>query len=439
VNTSRYNSFFRVDGRDILAYNCLSGALARLSAEEFAGLQAYCENPDDGVFEARGLEALRDGLKSGGFLIPDELDERESMRALHTAIKVQRRRAIGLTIVPTLDCNFRCSYCFSYARRERMSAEVQEALLRFVEERLPEVDALSTTWYGGEPTLCLGLIEGLSGRLRDLCERHKVEVQGCGVVTNGYLLTAKVAKRLKSAGITDAQVTLDGDRETHNARRPLRHSGSGTFDRILENVAATRGILDIQIRINVDRDNAGTAIAALDALAERGLQGTPAYFGHVQAFTDACAGAASTCLSDAEFAQLNMELTRQALARGFTALRYPQPLLGGVCGAEHERGYLIAPDGLLFKCWAEASLGVEHSVGSVFGGEVTPVQQANLRCYLDWDALADPECGECPVLPICMGGCPYLRVHGPPGSNCSTWRHSLLETLALRYKVRQLM
>ena len=164
--------------------------------------------------------------------------------------------------MPTLDCNFRCTYCFSYARPARMTAQVQDALLGFVEARLPGADGLSVAWYGGEPTLCLDVIEALSAQLRDACERHGAQYLPATIITNGFLLTEKTARRLKAAGIEEAQVTLDGDRDTHNRRRPLQ-GGVGTFDRILENVAASRDILKIQIRINVDRSNVDTAVGAL--------------------------------------------------------------------------------------------------------------------------------------------------------------------------------
>jgi uncharacterized protein len=437
MKPSRYNFVFSVDDQAILAYNSLTTALAELSAQEFAALREFYIAPKDGFFDGGGLGPFRDDLVKAGFLVADDHDELEQARTVHAALKQQRHGAIGLTIVPTLDCNFRCTYCFSYARQERMSPEVQQALIRFVEERLLQASGLSVTWYGGEPTLCLDVIEALCSQLRGLCERHGAQYQPSGIVTNGYLLTEKVAKRLSAAGIVQAQVTLDGDMNTHNKRRPLQ-GGAGTFDRILDNVAAARGLLDIQIRINVDRNNACTAVAALDALVEHGLQGIPAYFGHVRPFTEACAGVASDCLSDQEFSALNLVLTRQAIARGFTSLRYPQLELGGVCGAEHELSYLIAPDGLLFKCWAQASLGPEHSIGNIFDDRVTPVQEENLRRFLGWDPMANATCRECRVLPICMGGCPYLRLHGSPGASCAPWRHVLLDTLALRYKMRRL-
>jgi len=440
MKPSRYNHFFEVDGQAILAYNSLSTALTGLSADEFAALQTFCTEPRDDLFGARGLGSFCDSLVKAGFLIPDDQDEIELISEIHAALK-GRQRTLGLTIMPTLDCNFRCSYCFSYTRHERMGTEIQEALLRFVEEKLEAAERLSVTWYGGEPTLCLDMIDTLSARLRALCQRHGVELLPASIVTNGYLLTAQVAERLQAAGIREAQVTLDGDRATHDQRRPLR-GGGGTFDRILDNVAAAREILDIKVRINVDRDNADTAVGTLDALADRGLQRTPVYFGHVKPYSEACSGIASACFSDREFSQLDLALTRQALARGFGSFRYPHLELGGVCGADQRLSYVVAPDGLLFKCWAQASQGSAQSVGSVsddqLGESMRQIQHENLQRFLTWDPLADTSCRECRVLPICMGGCPYLRINGIAGAGCSTWRYVLLETLGLRIRLEQL-
>jgi uncharacterized protein len=440
MKPSRYNYFFEVDGRTILAYNSLTSALTRLTADEFAALQAFCTEPQDDLFNIRGLSLFYDDLVKAGFLIPDEQDEIELIRKIHVGLK-RRQRTLGLTIMPTLDCNFRCGYCFSYTRPERMRPEIQEALLQFVEGKLGEAERLSVTWYGGEPTLCLDLIETLSARLMTLCQQHGADLLPASIVTNGHLLSAQVAERLRAAGITEAQITLDGDRATHDQRRPLRGSG-GTFDRIIDNVAAVGDILGIQVRINVDRENAETALGALDALADRGLQDTPVYFGHVKAYSEACAGVASACLSDREFSELDLALTRQALVRGFRSFRYPQLELGGVCGADQRLSYVVAPDGLLFKCWAQASMGPEQSVGSLSGdtlGEsMQQTQQENLDRFLAWDPLSDESCRGCRVLPVCMGGCPYLHLNGIAGEGCSTWRYVLLETLGLGYRLGQL-
>jgi uncharacterized protein len=255
------------------------------------------------------------------------------------------------------------------------------------------------------------------------------------IITNGYLLNEDAAHLLNKIGINRAQITLDGSRDIHNQRRFLK-GGGGTFDRILDNIVKTCDILDLQIRINIDRDNAKLAKDVLDEFETRDLQKRiQIYFGHVKPFTSTCAIVNSTCLSREEFSKFSLLMTKEAVSRGFNTFTYPKLHLQGVCGAEKENFFVIAPDGLLFKCWAEASLGKSWSVGNIFSTTPTTEQKKNLLKYLDWDPMSDGRCTNCRILPICMGGCPHLRIHDITETDCSTWRYNLLETLAVRYKL----
>ena len=434
MKPSRYNCFYAIDDAAILGYNTFTTALLSLNEAQFAGIQAFYADPADSVFERLGLLDLRDSLVEAGMLVPDDLDEQAQVAAGHTMARTGNRH-LSLTLMPTLDCNFRCNYCFSYARHGRMTDEVQDALLRFVEPKLSQADLLAIAWYGGEPTLCPDIIERLAERLHALAAQRNMPSGGDGIVTNGYRLTRPMGERLKAAGVTRAQVTLDGARATHDSRRPLT-GGRPTFDRILRNLTEVHDLLEISVRINVDRANAETAVAALDALVEAGLRGkVKPYFAHVRQYSDACGDISGACFTEREFSALDIELTKQGLLRGFASFRYPESQLAGACGACNPLTYVVAPDGMLFKCWAEASRGPDWSVGNLLAAEPTLVQEANLRLYLDWDPPADLECGECRLLPICMGGCPHLRLRHPGQTDCASWRYVLGDSLGIRCKL----
>jgi uncharacterized protein len=109
MKSSQFNFLFRVDDQAVLAYNSLTTALAKLTPQELLVFQEFCSDPRDSLFESAGLTAFRDDLLKTGFLLPDGEDEHDQIRMLHAALKNQRQRIIGLTIVPTLDCNFRCA------------------------------------------------------------------------------------------------------------------------------------------------------------------------------------------------------------------------------------------------------------------------------------------------------------------------------------------
>jgi uncharacterized protein len=437
VKPSRYNSIYSIDDSTIIAYNTFTTQQISLTPAQFAAVEAFYTDPAGDSFERAGLHDLRETLLKAGMLVPDDLDERARVAATHAAARI-RNRDFNLTVIPTLACNFRCKYCFSYARSGRMSLELQDALMRFAETKMDQAEKFAIFWYGGEPTLCMDIIEGLSARLHDLAATYKVPMDGASIVTNGYRLTRPIALRLKAAGVVYAQVTLDGDRLTHDARRPLI-GGRPSFDRILHNLAEVQDLLKISVRINVDRANTGAAIAALDALSEYGLRGqVKPYFALVRPYSEACGDISGACLSDREFGALDIELSKQALLRGFPVLRYPLSLLSGACETGDPLAYVVAPDGYLFKCWNEASRGADWSVGSLLTLDRTPAQEANLRMFLDWDPASDHECGDCRLLPICMGGCAHMRLRHLSQTDCATWRYVLGETLGIRHKLEEL-
>lgn len=54
--------------------------------------------------------------------------------------------------------------------------------------------------------------------------KDKFASYSASIVTNGYLLTEKVAKQLKKLNIENVQITLDGPAYIHNKRRYLKAS-----------------------------------------------------------------------------------------------------------------------------------------------------------------------------------------------------------------------
>jgi uncharacterized protein len=76
------------------------------------------------------------------------------------------------------------------------------------------------------------------------------------VVTNGYSLLDYLPI-LNNATIREIQVTLDGTRETHDARRMLR-GGQATFDKIANGIdALLENHIPVNLRMIVDKDNIG--------------------------------------------------------------------------------------------------------------------------------------------------------------------------------------
>jgi uncharacterized protein len=338
-------------------------------------------------------------------------------------------------VCPTLKCNFRCPYCFEHDQRDgaTMSPETIERLIAFI-AGYKDARRLSIGWYGGEPTLAWELIEDITQKVEAL----GIELEGAGLVTNGYLLDEAKIARLNDLKIRSIQITLDGPPEVHDARRVLA-GGAPTYARILENVALLMESPyegSCAIRVNVDKHNL-EGFLELHAELRARFAGKHlfVYPGHVHtglahAYDHGCN------LDCGDWAALTFDLYQRGHLlpkEGF----YPAGDLHGVCVATSHNGFVVGPGGELYKCWED--VGKERMViGDVYAED--PITDPELRALyaLGADPYADPECLACAVLPICGGGCANKRLrarhfHEEGLMVCSPYRDHLTAYLEEYY------
>lgn len=433
MKPSRYNVFYDLDNGVTLAFNSASGALAEIEKEHISRIRYLLEHPDQ--VESEQDREFMEGLIGGGYLVGDAIDE---VAVLESQANVHRHSTatLTLTIAPTLACNFACEYCFEGRSTARMSDETQKALLEFVDNKLNLSSKMLITWFGGEPTLCMPIIERLQRGLIDLAEDHQVEMEPASIISNGYLLDGNMARRLKDIGISEVQITLDGPPEVHDRRRQLRN-GKGTFNRIIENMKETADILDVGVRINVDRANADQACEVVEILQDQGLLSrVKVYFAQVLSSGGGCADIRDRCYGQEEFARSQVELYNSLMAKSIYHVEYPQTSGGVICGALSNISFVVSPTGHLFKCWEEISLDPAKSVGDIFTPETNDNQKANLAKFRYWNPFILSECRDCDILPICMGGCPIRGIEEANNSRgvCSPWKYNLRDMLEIRYQ-----
>lgn len=436
MKPSPYNHFFPLPGTAItLAYNAFNGALAEIENAHLPRIRQLLANSNDASSEQDHQFVAC--LKEGGYLIPDPVDQTAALQS--TAKRLRRMDSIlGLTVAPTLACNFRCDYCFEAHAGMRMSPDTQAALLKFCDEKLQIAEGLRVWWFGGEPTICMPILDHIQSNLLDLAAQYGAEVISGEIITNGYLLNGALAKHLKDLQITHAQVTIDGPQPIHDSRRKLAN-GSGSFDRIIDNLGEAASILEIDLRINIDKENVDSAIEVVQLLQQRSiLDKVKVHFGQVLSAGAACASIRDKCFSDVDFSRVRVDLYNKLHDLGIYIYQYPTVrVAGAACGALAEGYYVVGPDGHLYRCWENMSHGAEMAIGSVFAPDTIDNQQKkNLEAYRTWDPFTMTACRNCNILPICMGGCPALsmQLHDGKSGRCIPTKYHLGDFVALRYR-----
>ncbi len=175
-------------------------------------------------------------------------------------------RRLNVIIMPTEQCNFRCVYCYEDFKQGVMAEHVVKSVKLLLTRRIPDLDFLDISWFGGEPLLAKGIMLDISAHIRQLLESYKVIYNGT-ITTNAFLLNAETFDSLISSGITKYQISLDGDKQLHDEIRVTKGK-KGTFDRIWSNLMMmreSRHEFRVILRIHYSEDTA----EQLDSLISR--------------------------------------------------------------------------------------------------------------------------------------------------------------------------
>jgi uncharacterized protein len=451
LKRSSYNvEIKRLENGDILLFNSLTLAFGIMDIQT-QEIYFNIENikPDNIKLDNINLENINpqntdlentdekiknsiDIMKNNGFLIESTINEFDYIKVLEKTSRYNKG-ILKLTIAPTLNCNMACPYCYEGKLNKKMDEETINSMIRFVENYIIEnrITAFATLWYGGEPLLEKDTIYNLSRRFIDLCKTNNISYTS-NIVTNGVLLDYITAKTLKEeCMVRSAQITIDGLREVHNKRRILI-DGQDSFGKIISNIDDAKDVLDIIIRVNVDKTNVDQTEKLIEYFIDekKWNEKVKFYFAPVNNLSETCNNKVTACFVPEEFGYIDGDLLRKIYIKGiFSTIEalYPKVLFFS-CGAIASNEFVVDPDGFLYKCWNQVGIK-EQSVGNLAHGEI--LNNENVK----WLSLELPKkCETCNVLPICQGGCPLVRLKNNNASACGYKTISFKENLLITYE-----
>ena len=165
--------------------------LFRGTCKEYGPVELYLMSVLDEISEDHPIISML--AKTGVIVNFDEQAALETMGRMVCAAS----QGVGLTICPTMGCNFNCPYCFENHKQGKMTEEVQADVAALAERLLntSRAKSLSVTWFGGEPLLAPDVIEALSEKLMALAKEQGADYSA-GIVSNGYLLTPEAVEML---------------------------------------------------------------------------------------------------------------------------------------------------------------------------------------------------------------------------------------------------
>lgn len=242
--------FFGMKRNRYIMFNSLSGAMDVADDSVIQIIQKLRRGED-----YRG--DLADYLVERGYAFSTQKDETKLLqRMLDEWKRSVSASLLALVVVPTYNCNLRCTYCFETGIHKTPALMDEKTMLKMF-EAMDDLASVSTkkpnvVFFGGEPLLGGKSHFEIISKILENCYLRGYPI--ADVVTNGWELR-NYSAILEKYGVKQVQVTLDGPAHVHNKRRVLANGG-GTFDRIVAGIddVLSRGI-GVNLRVNVDEQN----------------------------------------------------------------------------------------------------------------------------------------------------------------------------------------
>jgi uncharacterized protein len=394
--SSQFNSFFYYVGKQV-GYNAFSNEFTLLEPELF-DLYNAAKNQNGWQEKSNIHPEFYEFLISKGFLVNENEDEVNKFKELVHQVDKENDEIFELTINPTMNCNFKCWYCYeTHIKASKMTPETIENIIKLVNNILLEkknIKEFHLQWFGGEPLLYLDktVLPLLVGIYPKMVEKN-IDFSS-GFTTNGFLINQKMLDICKENGVGHFQITLDGHRERHNKVRYVSNE-RGSYDEIVTNIKlCAKNKFSTSARINVSEETLEKLTNILEDF--------------IDLDTDA-----------KEYLNFSFHEVWQE-EKDITAD------IQGVVNLFRENGFRTLYKGVNLDTVRNSCYAVKKNHATInYNGEVfkctardfeskSKVGQLNDYGLIEWNEkyekrmsakFKNPPCLKCKILPICNGGC----------------------------------
>lgn len=281
-----------------------------------------------------------------------------------------------------------------------------------------DADVPSVSWTGGEPTLRDDLVE---------LTRYAVEIGlRVNLITNATMLTPRLVRDLREAGLSSAQVSLEGpDAQVHDSLTRV----SGSFDRTVAGLGLLQDAgLHVHTNTTVNRVNAPHLEGIVDLAMELGMKrlsmnmvipcGAATAPASLPTRRGQNGGAGPLTMTYTHIAPIVEQVRRKARAAGIQFTWYsPTPYciynpvaagLGGKSCAACDGLLSVAPDGEVLPCSS-----LPEGVGNLLTSGFDRVWNSRRARYWREKRYAHRLCRACEQFDLCTGACPiYWKAMG---------------------------
>lgn len=393
MKSSQFNLFFPHEGYQI-GFNSFSNEYIILEPTLY---EMYMACKQTGVFE--DLDEVHPEfyamLCEKGFIVADDLDEVQRVKEISYQIDNDESR-FELHINPTMNCNFKCWYCYeTHIKDSKMDEQTlikTKAFISRIFEEKTQLKEFTLSWFGGEPLLYFNKVVVPLLEFTHALAKEKNVAFHSAMTTNALLVNQNVIDNALKYGLNFFQITLDGNRERHDKVRFISE-GKGSYDAIVANMIAlaSHGIRVLG-RINISVET----LPGINEIAED--------FAHV---SDKVKEYLSFDLHsvwqiDEDIDDVINEKRIYFREKGYRVMSGTHDTVANSCYGDHRNHATLNYNGEAFKCTAR-DFTTKNSEG-VLGDDGTIHWNEKYEKRMQIKFKNKP-CLECAILPMCGGGC----------------------------------
>lgn len=337
-------------------------------------------------------------LVAGGFLVPIKTNELDVIRRKNDE-RINQKDYM-LTLLPTLNCNFKCWYCIQNHIPSRMSSDTIESIKKHIDYMIDieGISSLQIEWFGGEPFMYFKqVIEPICSYAQEKCLTSNIPYITTAT-TNGYFLSPKILSDIKRLQFNRFHITLDGPKQEHDKVK-FQQNCESAFEHVLSNIEYILNNTDdikILLRINYTEENLDYQIVE-DVNKIISSQNR-----HRIIVTPKKVWQENVCKERYSNVSTLIELFE---ASGYTVNHLDIVWDFIPCYANRKYYNAINYNGDVVKCTACNDLYDKKSHGVInVDGSIT--MDPDFMEKYSVKAFENPECLACKYLPICMGVCP---------------------------------
>lgn len=393
MKLSKYNIAVSRNGR-VIIFNTFRNTYSLLTADIYQMLldNSYLE------YLQKCPNKLFDKLYNGGMIVDDEVDEYQNLVQEYEK-EVFESSAYSLTLLPSLDCNLRCWYCYEkHIKGSHLNPDIQDKIVKHVEvvfEKNTSLKCLNVEMFGGEPLLYFDSeLYPVLKRIKDHMTLLNKYVNFF-FITNGVCITDSNIQKFSDLNAS-FQISIDGYKITHDKVKFLKGEG-GTYDHVINTIhliVKHDTFMSVNLRINYNDETLEHLPEIIKDLQDIDRNRIRIHLERVWQTTSK-----GKCTSDKLMGVIN-----EFILNGFDVSYMNLSRRSYSCKASKTMQAVISYDGSVYKCTGrdftkDRQEGILDENGNIIWDKEKYKKRISIRTF------DNPQCKSCKLLPLCWGPC----------------------------------